>query len=81
LNINKFSIFGNEFYGPLFGGGYDICIFDSSNTNNNSYSNFGNSYNLPKSVVFGSNEAQNYLAGSKNFTTTEIEVFTIKTYN
>jgi hypothetical protein len=67
-------------YGPIFGGGHDIYVSDSSNTNENSYSNFGYSYQLPKNITSGSVEAQSYLAGSYRWKTTEIEVFQVTTY-
>ena len=74
------AIYGYSSYGPTFGGGHDINVRDSSNTNENSYSNFGYSYQLPKNITSGSVEAQSYLAGSYRWKTTEIEVFQVTTY-
>jgi hypothetical protein len=31
-------------YGPCFGGGSDLCIYDNCNQNNSSYSNFPYAY-------------------------------------
>ena len=61
-------------YGPTFGGNYDLHISDNSNINLNSYSNLGNSYKHPL-YANGSIEAKNFLAGTYNFKTVEIEVF------
>ena len=38
------SIYHNNSYGPRFGGGHDIIIYDNSNTNKNSYANIGHTY-------------------------------------
>jgi hypothetical protein len=71
------ALYANSGYGPTFGGGHDICIHNQSNTNIGSYSNFGNSYNLPNGYTYNGN-AKDFLAGSYNqWTTTEIEVYKI----
>jgi hypothetical protein len=64
-------------FGPTFGGGYDIYVSDSSNTNEYSSSNLGYSYQLPENTTYGSEEARIYLAGSYNWQTTEIEVYQV----
>ena len=71
----SYSIQDNGGYGPIFGGGYDICIYDNCNT---STSNFcqpnnpgGSSYALPPGAD------NTFLAGSYNFTVTEIEVYQV----
>lgn len=61
-------------YGPTFGAGHDINIRSNSNINKHSYSNLGYSYMHPM-FNFGSNEAKEFLAGSFNFRTVEIEVY------
>lgn len=67
IKDNSYAICALENYGPTFGYGHDIYISDSSNTNTNSYSNLGGSYE---------NSLQNfYLAGTRNFRVAEIEVF------
>ena len=55
-------------YGPTFGGGHDLHISDNANTGSGSYSYLGNTYQRP------ANAGSNYLAGSRNFTPSEIEV-------
>ena len=57
-------------YGPTFGGGHDVHIADNANGNRQSYSNLGY-YQVPPGIR--ANCA--LLAGSRNFTPTEIEVF------
>ena len=61
-------------YGPTYGGGTDLYISDSSNENNKSFSNLSHSYKHSQ-YVYGSTEAKNFLAGTHNFSTDEIEVF------
>ena len=62
----------NLYYGPIFGN--DICISSDSNSNQNSISFFGHSYEHA-SYEYQSEKAQTILAGSKHFQTLEIEVF------
>ena len=59
-------------YGPIFG--YDLVISNSSNTNTNSKSNLGTTYNHPE-YPLGSFRTQTILAGAHNFQVQEIEVF------
>jgi len=63
--IYKFSS-----YGAYFGNG-DIYIADNANSNNNSFTDFGNSYSVPSGVQ------DNYtiLAGTYHFSPDEVEVF------
>jgi hypothetical protein len=75
-----YAFYSHSSYGPTFGGGHDIYVSDSSNTNENSNSNLGRSYQLPKNITYESTEARNYLAGSYRWKTTEIEVFQVTTY-
>ena len=63
-------IYCNPAYGPSFGGGHDIHIAHNAIYNRNSYSQF-NSYQVPP----GTKTSNALLAGSYNFTPTEIEVF------
>ena len=58
--------------GPSFGGFGDIRIENNSNKNTDSYSVLGYSYKHPNYKI-GSNEAQSFLAGSRNFQVNEIE--------
>eukprot|EP01080_Neovahlkampfia_damariscottae_P010858 gene10858-3477_t len=77
INGNS-SIYCCSGYGPTFGGGHDLYIYTNSNSNTSSYSNFG--YNYDSNVIgsYGSTQAQNFLAGSYNFQTVEIEVYSQK---
>ena len=67
----QYAVFCNPSYGPTFGGGHDLHISNNANGNQGSYSLFGNHYQRPPGTV----EANSLLAGSRNFTPTEIEVF------
>ncbi len=64
--------------GPIFGGFNklpiytDIFIANNGNLNENSYSDLGNIYKHPYYI---SKEATNFLAGSRDFQLSEIEVF------
>jgi hypothetical protein len=58
-------------HGPSFGGGHDLHINHKANGNQESYSNFGKSYQPPP----GTAQDDSLLAGSRSFTPTEIEVF------
>jgi hypothetical protein len=75
-----YAIYSYSSYGPTFGGGHDIYVSDSSNTNGNSNSDLGYFYQLPKNITYGSTEAKSYLAGSSNWKTTEIEVYQVTPY-
>ncbi len=68
------AVYCNPGYSATFGGGHDIFIANNANTNTASYSNIGHSYKHPQ-FTSGSNEAKTFLAGTYNFTPTEIEVF------
>ncbi|EFC36767.1 predicted protein [Naegleria gruberi] len=69
------AILVNQYYLALFGA--DIQIESDCNLNYRSRSNLGSYYELPKGYQKGSNEANNYLAGSYYFKVSEIEVFKI----
>jgi len=60
-------------YGPTFGGGHDIYIANNANSNTNSHSDFGE-YSI-YSVPSGVQDHHTILAGSRNFTPDEVEVF------
>ena len=72
---NQNAIYCHLSYGPTFGNGYDFYIADNSNVVNTSYSNLGSTYKHPE-YAYGTNEAKCFLAGSYNFQTVEIEVYT-----
>ena len=73
---DKNSILCEAEFGPTFGNGHDIVICSFSNTTTESYSNLGSSYDF-KLFKCGGVKAQSFLAGSRNFQTTEIEVFSL----
>ncbi|KAJ5068870.1 hypothetical protein M0811_12176 [Anaeramoeba ignava] len=55
------AIYSDLICGPSFGNGSDFWL--SSNLQPGG-SNFGRSYNLPNGIIYRTNEAQSYLAGS-----------------
>jgi hypothetical protein len=59
----------------IFGGGCDLYISNDCNINTDSYSYLGYSYEAPNGYAWYSNEANNYLAGSHEFSVLEMEVF------
>jgi hypothetical protein len=63
----KYSIYCNSGYGPIFGGGHDLHICDSSNTTAGSYSYLGSFYQHL--------QGQRFLTGSQYFQLSEIEVY------
>ena len=74
------SIYCQPACGPAFGRGADLVISDRSNMTTESFSNLGKSYDFPL-FEYGSMKAQSYLAGSRNFQTSEIEVFHVTDAN
>ena len=73
----KQAIYCDHSSGPSFGGGHDFYISSNSNKNKDSYSNLGLSYIHPY-YTYESTEAENFLAGSNEFSTSEIEVYQVK---
>ncbi len=71
LRIFLFNCF--DFF--LYKLGHSIYICNNSHITNQSYSNLGLSFKHPD-YAYGSNEARSFLAGSYNFLTKEIEVYT-----
>ena len=69
----KFAIRGASFYGPTFGGGFDINIINQSNTNTGS-SSYISSY-TPPTYPSGSNRYTFLTGGVFGWVTTEIEVY------
>jgi hypothetical protein len=79
VKVPGYALVGHSGFGSIFGSNssHDICICNQSNTKIGSFSDFGNSYNLPDGYIFGGN-AKDFLAGNYNqWTTTEIEVYQI----
>ena len=63
------GIYCSNTYGPSFGGGHDLHISENANTNTNSYSNLGFTYERPPG------QQGTFFTGGKNFTVTDYEVF------
>jgi hypothetical protein len=61
--------------GAIFGWRSDLHISDEANTNQDSYSDLGDTYQLPPGYQYGTSQTKALLAGSYKFTPTEIEVF------
>jgi len=68
-----YAIYRYSSYGPRFGRGADIYIANNANSNTNSYTDFGkhNDYSVPSGVQ----DQYTILAGTKQFTPDEVEVF------
>ena len=73
------TFLASQAYGPIFGGGNDIFISDLSNINNQSYSNLGTTYKLNQ-LIQSITTPFEFLAGSQNFQTFEIETYKSKTF-
>ncbi len=72
---SSYAIYTNPGNGPTFGGGRDLKIANNADKNRNSYANFGNTYRAPSGYSYGNGKTQALLAGSNNFTPTEVEVY------
>eukprot|EP00957_Ditylum_brightwellii_P211327 15366047-Ditylum_brightwellii.AAC.1 len=44
---NGYAVSHSSSYGPSFGGGYDICVCNNANSNSNSYTKVGHTYECP----------------------------------
>ena len=60
-------------YGPTFGGGHDLHISENANTNTNSVSNLGHSYQCHPG------QQSTFFTGGMRFTVTDYEVFGLHT--
>ena len=70
----KTAIYCDSLFGPSFGRGTDLCVFDNANKNCQSYSNLSHSFKHPEYAA-SSNEAMAFLAGTFEFQLNEIEVY------
>ncbi len=68
--LQRYSSFGRR----------DLVLWEHSNINTNSYSDLGSSYKHPK-YPLGSAEAMSFLAGTHQFKTSEIEMYSKQVYN
>ena len=63
-------------YGPTFGFGWDIHIYDHASSNTHSQANLGYTYAAPSGYSFGSTFARTFLAGTPvYFQPDEVETF------
>ena len=69
------AIYSGNDLGPTFGGGWDLHISGNCDENYNSYSNLGNTYNLPDGYTNDTAQIRSLLAGSVTFKCDEYEVF------
>jgi hypothetical protein len=65
----EYAIDDNASYGPIFGNGYDIIVYDQCQSSTRSYSNVGTTYVNDTEIA-----ATQVLTGSQYFTVKEIEV-------
>ena len=72
---NSYAMYDHSGHGPTFGGGPDLHIVSDSNSNSNSYMNWGNTYELPDGYTHGGN-GKTWICGAF-FQTIEIEVFAL----
>ncbi|CAH3168554.1 unnamed protein product [Porites lobata] len=72
---NDNSIYDCSSYGPIFGGGHDIIIYNYAPSSGSSSTNLGYSYSPPSGYNYGDTFTQNFLAGTYNFTPDELEIF------
>jgi len=71
VTIPSRAIFKFSGYGPVFGNG-NIHIANNANSNTQSHTyNFGHTYSVPSGVQ----DKRTILAGTRNFTPDEVEVF------
>jgi len=68
-----YAIYRYSSYGPRFGRGAAVYIANNANSNTNSYTDFGqySDYSVPSGVQ----DQYTILAGTRNFTPDEVEVF------
>ena len=67
----QYAIYRYHIYGPIFGTGHQIYISDNANSNTDSAAKLDDSYFVPSEVQ----DADTVLAGTKNFSPDEVEVF------
>ena len=72
---NSHSIYDCSSYGPSFGGGSDIVIYNYPSSGRNSYSNLGYTYSAPSGYSYQSTFTRTFLAGTYYFIPDEVETF------
>ena len=69
------AMYSSNRYGPTFGGGYDLNIANNANAGTDSYTMLGNAYKPPPGYSPNTAKTKNLLAGTFNFTPTDVEVY------
>lgn len=69
------AVKNSKFHGPMFGAGHDLVIASNCNRNEESYSNFGYTYESP--FPYDSAESYAYFAGKCMFKVQDYEVFSV----
>ena len=80
LTRPQYAILCSSVYGPIFGGGADICISDKCDANSNSHANFPSSYNFASKPYANSQASYSAFSGATNgrsFKVVEYEVFKV----
>eukprot|EP00957_Ditylum_brightwellii_P076546 5818355-Ditylum_brightwellii.AAC.1 len=70
---NDRAVCHNGSFGPVFGWGHDICVHDNANSNSNSFTKVGHTYECPAGQTGSA-----FLTGSNNFRASEVEVFSVQ---
>ena len=70
-----FTLFIYSGFGPTFGRGRDLHISSNANLNTGCFTNFGYTYKPPPGYTPGAANTQALLAGTYDFTPSEVEVF------
>ena len=71
----KYAIGNLDTLLATYGGGLDLHIANNANQNTGSCSSLGDSYEPPPGYTKGETKTQNFLAGSRNFTPDDFEMF------
>jgi hypothetical protein len=70
---NRCAMHCDSSHGPTFGGGHDIVVKDSANSNFNSYTDLGHSYTLPDGIK----DKSTFFTGANKFQASEVEVYRV----
>ena len=70
---HEYAIYRSPRDGPSFGN--DLLIGNNSHANQQSYTDFGDTYQPPAGYVFNTPQTESLLAGSHTFTPNEVEIF------
>ena len=69
------AIYTNNAYGPTFGNGHDLYIANNAYAVTASYTMFGATYKPPTGYSYNTARTKALLAGSYNFSPTNVEVY------